>query len=891
MPGEATEREGPLQGHTAGNEDSPRRSPGPTAEEQATLDSIPTPTALAVTARYELLGEVGRGGMGIVYKARDRETGDLVALKVMKPEIAADQAAVERFKNELLLARKITHKHVCRIHELLRFGDTVAISMEYIEGESLRAFLRRYGSASIRTGIEWARQNCAALAEAHAQGVVHRDLKPENIMITGDGEVKVMDFGMARSLAADTLATATISGTPAYMSPEQAQGKKADARSDIYSLGMVMYELFTGKAALRAETPVALALKQIHETPTAPLEVEPHLPAFLDRAIRKCLEKDPGKRFQAVVDLEAALSEQPAAPVVEAGEPEVPPRLANWQRSDYALLLIGIAGLLCFLALHDRVLPVSQMRLQIDALGARRVAEDAAARLKQRFPPLWEAELQPRTEAYREWLEARFFLLVKRPVRTAWTPDLAAWRLSFSSWDERALAGVQAAPQHFAVIDTQGKVERIYFAETSVQVPAGYQAPGIEVRRAAARQALEAICGPPPAAFQLRETIDGERRERYTVAWRPRSPGTPFVPQVTLVAEGVVDVYCRQPAVLPDVQFIVTFTKLRTYWANGVWLFRILFCAGLLAAFLVGRSYNWPLMRNHLPLAVCVGLAGTWLFAGGLMSSLAAGPFVVLIVGVAAIGLVWIGLATVEQQSRRWAPQRIATYALLWRGRVLEPAVGLAVVRGALAGIGLAGLRVLMARGGLALVGTWWTRRGPGFMSPVFLDPDAVGQALASVSPAGSVLGFFLFTSVVLGIIAAGLPLAYYSRKYAREKVRRQTLWVANQVGAVILFGAWDLHLADFLPRPMGTFFGLVVFAVLLAWLVVRYDLLTAAFAIGTAVLWNVNYPLLIFFREVGNSAYWAIFVGWGLLVLLAAAVAFRSALARARQRLVSDLQ
>jgi hypothetical protein len=459
------------------------------------------------------------------------------------------------------------------------------------------------------------------------------------------------------------------------------------------------------------------------------------------------------------------------------------------------------------------------------------------------------------------------------------------------------LAGVQAVPQRFAVIDSQGKVERIYFGETSVQVPAGYQAPGLEVRRAAARQALEAICGPPPAAFQARETVDGERRERYTVAWTPRFPETPSVPQVTLVAEGVVDVNCRQPAVLPDVTLTLPFTRSRTGWANGIWLFRILFCAALLALFLVGRSYNWPLMRKRLPLAVCVGLAGAWLFAGGLMSSSAAGPFVVLIIGVAAIGLVWIGLATVEQQSRRWAPQRIATYALLWRGRVLEPTVGLAVVRGGLAGLGLVGLQVLLARVGLALADTWLTRaRAPGiagiipFVSPLFLDPDAVGQALASVSPAGSVLGLSLFNSVAFGIIGAGLPLAYFSKKYARDRVRLQALWVANQVGAVILFGAWGLHLADFLPRPAGAFFGLAIFAALLAWLVVRRDLLTTAFAIGTVVLWNINYPLLIFFREVGNGAHWAIFVGWGLLVLLAAAVAFRSALARARQRLVSEV-
>ena len=147
----------------------------------------------SVCQRYDLLGELGRGGMGIVYRARDRETSELVALKVLKPEIASEQALLDRFKNELRLARKITHKRVCRTHELLRFDDTVVIAMEYVEGESLRTVLDRFGGLPLRKGIQIAQQVCSALAEAHAQGIVHRDLKPENLMLDRAGNVKVME--------------------------------------------------------------------------------------------------------------------------------------------------------------------------------------------------------------------------------------------------------------------------------------------------------------------------------------------------------------------------------------------------------------------------------------------------------------------------------------------------------------------------------------------------------------------------------------------------------------------------------------------------------------------------------------------------------------------------
>jgi len=272
-----------------------------------TSPNLTTASLSALSQRYDILGEAGHGNMGNVYKARDRETGETVALKLIKPEIASDQGMMERFKNELLFARKITHKNVCRVYDFNRIGGIAYTSMEYVEGESLRSVLNRFGGLPLRKGIDLALQICSGLKEAHAQGIVHRDLKPENVMIDGQGNLKIMDFGIARSMEAATHLTGAMVGTPAYMAPEQVAGKPVDYRTDIYSLGLMLYEMFTGSQTFHADTPVAVALKQMREEPVAPHEIDPAVPVFIERAILKCLQKDPARRYQSVTELQTAL--------------------------------------------------------------------------------------------------------------------------------------------------------------------------------------------------------------------------------------------------------------------------------------------------------------------------------------------------------------------------------------------------------------------------------------------------------------------------------------------------------------------------------------------------------------------------------------------------------
>ena len=254
--------------------------------------------------RYEVQEELGHGGMGKVYRVKDLKSSEELALKLLKPEISTDRHTIERFSYELNIARHITHENICRLFHLGEAKNTYYITMELVRGDNLCCLISDKQDIPLARVFGITLQTCEGLAEAHKHAIVHRDLKSSNIMVDKNGHTWIMDLGIARSFGAGLSSDKGVKiGTPAYMAPEQVAGKVSDPRADIYALGIILFEMVTGRVPFRGQSPLEISTMHINEIPPEPQDLNPQVPDSMNALILKCLEKDVNKRFQSIEEV------------------------------------------------------------------------------------------------------------------------------------------------------------------------------------------------------------------------------------------------------------------------------------------------------------------------------------------------------------------------------------------------------------------------------------------------------------------------------------------------------------------------------------------------------------------------------------------------------------
>jgi len=325
-----------------------------------------------IAERYRVVAMAGRGGMGEVYRAEDLRLGQVVAIKFLPASLSQDAATLSRFHSEVRIARQVSHPNVCRVFDIGDADGIPFLSMEYVDGEDLASVVRRIGRLSPDKATEIARQICAGLAAAHERGVIHRDLKPANVMLDGAGKIRITDFGLA-GLAASIQGAEIRAGTPAYMAPEQLAGKEVTTKSDIYSLGLILYEILTGKRVFEAATLPELIKQREQGTITNPSTLVRDLDPLIERVILRCLETDPAKRPVSALQVAAALpGGDPLAAALAAGETPSPEMVAASGASEgvrpvlaLGLLLAALVGLVCFLFIQDRTQLANKVSLEI----------------------------------------------------------------------------------------------------------------------------------------------------------------------------------------------------------------------------------------------------------------------------------------------------------------------------------------------------------------------------------------------------------------------------------------------------------------------------------------------------------------------------------------------
>ncbi|HET7618720.1 MAG TPA: serine/threonine-protein kinase [Vicinamibacterales bacterium] len=826
------------------------------------LDQGRFPAGTMLAARYRVVGRLGRGGMGEVYRADDLKLGQPVALKFLPESVDRDPARLAQLHAEVRTARQVSHPNVCRVYDIDEIDGHAFLSMEYVDGEDLASLLRRIGRFSQERALELARQICAGLAAAHDRGVVHRDLKPANVMLDGAGRIRITDFGLA-GLSGEVLRA----GTPAYMAPEQLAGGEVTARSDIYALGLVLYELFTGQRANQGRNVAEVAAQHEHSTITPPSTLVRELDPAIERAIFRCLERDPARRPASALAVAAALpGGDPLAAALAAGETPSPELLIAAGETTampvaraITLALLAFAGIGVFAVLSVRgsipaLVPLGKPpAVLIDRIQQMTAAfgyTDAPADTASGFtiPPDYPRWLRDRSPQ-RRWWDA---------LRTTRPPALVFWyrtspRPLIPDDSSRALVtsgdpAFDVSGMRTVITDTDGRLVEFHAVPPQMDSSGAGGAPSWQALFDAAGLDMRTFHAVAPE-WTPRAYADTRQ------AWEgPLGAGTDVTVRVEAAA------YKGRPT-----SFFIVGPWARPSRMQPLSQSRIEFAAGVLSLFMwiAMMSGAALLARRH----VRAGRAdwrgatrlATALFAGFIVSWLAVAhhtaiPQDELQRFITALGLtafnaaqVWVLYVAIEPYARRFWPDGLLGWSRLMSGRVRDSRVGHDLLLGALLGAAL-----LLAELGRAIVPLLFGARP---MLPPFGDRVASLGRLAALPDSW-------MQSLYNGLQSALLIALLFV--VMRLIVRRSWLAVTLVVALLMLLsnngrfvsGGWT----DFM-------FGLAVVAIL-SITVFRFGLLTLAVAIFVDGIVS-TVPL-----SPSPSAWWAM-PGNIALLMVAGLIAF----------------
>ena len=749
-----------------------------------------------LAGRYRIFGLVGRGGMGEVYRAEDLKLGQTVALKFLPREVERDEGRLARFLEEVRLARQISHPNVCRVYDVGEADGQHFLSMEFVDGEDLSSLLRRIDRLPRDKAIQIARQLCAGLQAAHEQGILHRDLKPSNVMIDGRGRTRITDFGLAR-LAVEIQGADLRAGTPAFMAPEQIAGTAVTVKSDLYALGMVLYELCTGHQAFKAASPAESARLKMESAPTSPSALIEGFDPAVERIILRCLERDPARRPASALAVAAALpGGDPLAAALAAGETPSPELVAEAGTTGALRPALAWAGLAAFLLLLPAAVFVagrSQLARLVPLPKSPEILRERAREIVRDLgyvePPIdGVSGFDPEIE-YLDHLAAE---QAARPgwdlLRTGPPYGIAFWyRQSPRPMKPWGDAGATPSTFYDPPLIDSGMVRLRLDPEghllTFQAVP-----PDRDPRTASPSEPdwprLFALAGHDPAAFRPVEPswvprMYADRR----AAWEeidPRMPGRTLRLEAAAYLGRPIFFRTIEPWMRARLSEPVTAplpgSQLQE-WASLVWIF---VATALMAGGVIVARRNLRLGRGDrkgaLRLAAFMLLSAeiAWLLETHHVASNAFANFTInLGVRLLVAGLVWISYLALEPYLRRNWPQVLVSWVRLLDGRLRDPLVGRDCLFGAVLGVAyyLAGRSLIFL---------------PAVFGIVPLRPDETGTPpidveLSTLRGLSHVLGVPFNFPVVFVLVPLGLLLLLLLCR-----VVFRTMWLAVPAALLI---------------------------------------------------------------------------------------------------------